>query len=343
MSLAKDTNDYSETYVKKHAKFPKINMILLIVIAVAQLVTVIVTACYTPKPQDVIESYLVTVTPRADGEVDIEYDITWRALDEDEPLTWVTVGLANGNVAIYTKSLSDTIRTYSWEVEEGYTALRFDFKDAYMGGETVHFSFRVRQRDLLCQWDSGCFYEFVPGWFNRIPIERYEFRWAKSENIVSAAGATDEGDYYLWSGSLEPGGYEVMQVTYTPDAFEGANYVAYDSFDGEGAYNDLAGDKADAWMAAFLAIMIGLIFQVYMIDSYVSYRRGRGFLRGYGYHVHTYGRVNPLYVSARDVHVSSRGGGRSGGCACACACACAGGGRAGCSQKDTFDPSHKTE
>ena len=82
-----------------------------------------------------------------------------------------------------------------------------------------------------------------------------------------------------------------------------------------------------------------LLGEIMIIDGFVSYGRGRGFVRGYGYHVHTYGRVNPHYTSARDAHNSgSRGGARGGGgCACACACACAGGGRAGCSQKDTYD------
>jgi Asp-tRNA(Asn)/Glu-tRNA(Gln) amidotransferase A subunit family amidase len=58
--------------------------------------------------------------------------------------------------------------------------------------------------------------------------------------------------------------------------------------------------------------------------------------------MHTYGRPNPHYIRARNAYNAthrSRGGG-SGGCACACACACAGGGRAGCSQKDTYRCSH---
>lgn len=76
------------------------------------------------------------------------------------------------------------------------------------------------------------------------------------------------------------------------------------------------------------------IAEVYIVDCYVSYGRGRGFLTGHGYHVHAYGRSNPHYIRARDkynaTHSRSGGGGRG------CACACAGGGRAGCSQKDTY-------
>ena len=85
-------------------------------------------------------------------------------------------------------------------------------------------------------------------------------------------------------------------------------------------------------------LLLGLA-EMYLVDSFVSYNRGRGFLRGYGHHVHVYGYHNPRYISARNRHNASsggRGGFSGGGCACACACACAGGGRAGCSQKDGY-------
>ena len=92
-----------------------------------------------------------------------------------------------------------------------------------------------------------------------------------------------------------------------------------------------------------LVVIAGiLVAEIYLLDSHVSYRRGRGFLVGYGHPIHTYGYQNPRYIRAYNrahTHTSSgrsSGGFRGGGCACACACACAGGGRAGCSQKDTY-------
>ena len=89
-----------------------------------------------------------------------------------------------------------------------------------------------------------------------------------------------------------------------------------------------------------LPLLIAVVASVlYVVDCFVSYRRGRGFLRGYGHRIHTYGRVNPHYRRAANAHAASNSGrgygGGSRGCACACACACAGGGRAGCSRKDT--------
>ena len=80
-----------------------------------------------------------------------------------------------------------------------------------------------------------------------------------------------------------------------------------------------------------------LVGELFIVDSYVSYNRGRGFLRGYGHPLHVYGYSNPRYTEAQmEKSGGSHRGGTYRGGGCACACACAGGGRAGCSQKDTY-------
>ena len=331
----KDKNDYSEEYVKKHRRFPVGYTILLFVLVLLQIAFILVAVFYEPSPQDKIENYAVTVTPKEDGTLDIEYDITWCALDADEPLTWVTVGIANPNVRIYTDSISDNIRKYSLDTEDGYVGIRLDLHGAYSDGDVIRLRFTVNQGDILCRAQDGYFYEFVPGWFNSIPVEHYEFRWAKSKHITEA-NAESEGNYYIWSGSFDCGEYAKMQVSYSSKAFEGCQTVSHRAFNDDEAYNELYEDKVGLVVFMIILILLVVIGEVYIIDGYVSYQRGRGFLSGYGHRVHVYGRVNPHYTRARAINSSSgsRGGGR--GCACACACACAGGGRAGCSQKDTY-------
>ena len=193
----------------------------------------------------------------------------------------------------------------------------------------VEFSFKINQKDMLCKNESGYFYEFVPGWFNEIQVERYEFLWRID-------GAQD----YVQRGSLDYGEYSKMKVQYGTGDFSGCQTVKYIPFDGDGAYNDLQENKIAITVLCCLGAALLIIAEVYIVDAYVSYGRGRGFLTGHGYHVHTYGRSNPFYIRARDryhaSHARSSGGRSGGGCACACACACAGGGRAGCSQKDTY-------
>ena len=57
-------------------------------------------------------------------------------------------------------------------------------------------------------------YEFVPGWFNSTPVENYEFKWKKTDFCYEADGAKLKRDFHIWSGSLDCGEYEILQVSY---------------------------------------------------------------------------------------------------------------------------------
>ena len=306
--------------------FPKTKAILLAIILAVQIGLVIFGFTFTPKPQDVIKQYDVTVSPQADGSLDIEYHLVWKALDENEPLTWVEIGMANSNFTVQHDSVSNNVRDYYKNNQDGHVTLRLDFNQPYFGGAVLDIRFTVNQRDMLCRNEQGYFYEFVPGWFNAIPVENYDFRWKMA------------GGDLRWQGSLDYGQYCIMSAQYDNLKFAGQRTVQYVPFRGSGAHSQ---PRIDTALPCCLIAAILILAEVYIIDSFVSYRRGRGFLTGHGHHIHTHGRTNPHYVRARAIHNATHhggrsGGGRSGGCACACACACAGGGRAGCSQKDTF-------
>lgn len=329
---------YSPEKIKKNRTFPTANTVWLVICVILQAAALILAISYTPEPQDVIKEYKVTVEPREDGKLNIEYYFVWQALDPTEPLTWVEIGMPNRNYSVDEASLTDNISRHLRVVDGDYVALRLDFTRPYQGGETLSFSFKTTQGDMLCNSDTGYFYEFVPGWFNSTPIEHYSFTWKHSDGILNAEGAHSNGiGDYVWSGSLDCGGYQKMCVSYDEDSFSSAQTVQHLPFNDEGAYNELRENKIGVTVLAIFFICAMIVAEVYIIDSYVSYSRGRGFLVGYGHRVHIYGRTNPHYVSARNKYNSSRSGGGGGrGCACACACACAGGGRAGCSQKDGF-------
>jgi hypothetical protein len=180
---------------------------------------------------------------------------------------------------------------------------------------------------MLCKNEAGYFYEFVPYWFNAIQVQSYEFRWLGKYNR-------------LWHGNLDYGEFVKMTVQYGMDDFAGCQTVKYHPFYDEDTYNELKEDKFGVVFLSCLFAALLIIAEVYIVDSYVSYNRGRGFLSGHRYYVHTYGRSNPHYIRARDRYNATHSGGRrGGGGGCACACACAGGGRAGCSQKDTYNTS----
>lgn len=336
MANKKNKDPYSPENVRRKRKFPVLNTVLIALCLIGQLFLVFVAVIYQPEPQDRIDEYNVTVTPLSDGSLDITYDILWTALDETEPLTWVEIGMANKNFWIYETGQSENIYSVEKYVEDGYCSARVYFQRKYYGGDTLRFSIKVNQKRMLCYHNADeVVYEFVPGWFNETPVDSYTFKWLLGDGECYNNAHYVDGDYGVWEGSFECGGYDIMKVFYSSDTFSG-NTVPYAEFDDSDAYDALQGDKNAVVFLCVAGIIVLLVFEVIIVDSYVSYGRGRGFIRGYGYHMHVYGRVNPHYRTARDAHTSSRGGGGGGGCACACACACAGGGRAGCSQKDTY-------
>lgn len=341
MKAKKDKNDYSAETIKKRRKFPAKNTAIIAVCIIAQLVLIYFAVTAKAEPQDVIENYRVTVEPLEDGSLDIEYSFLWKAIDTSEELTWVEIGIPNAMFTVYEDSVSGNIKEYSGIYDDGYTALRLDFHRGYKGGENLEFSFKINQQYMLCKDTNSYFYEFVPGWFNSTPVENYEFRWQKTDYCTEVDGAKLKRGFYIWSGSLACGEYELMQVSYAFDAFDSPVTVEYEPFYTDGAYNQLEADVTGNRVLYAIGIIVLLVVEIYRLDSHVSYSRGRGFLVGYGHPIHTYGYQNPKYIRAYNrAHTSTstgRGGGfRGGGCACACACACAGGGRAGCSQKDTY-------
>lgn len=319
---------YDDEYTKATRKFPIFKTVILIIVVAIQITILIIGFSYAPTPQDLIRQYDVTVEPLEDGTLDIEYHFVWEPLDTEQALTWVEIGMANENFTVYGDSVSSNIINLQKYVDEYYVSLELYFDRAYTSGEIIDFSFKINQEKMLCKNEKGYFYEFVPGWFNSIQVEQYEFLWY-----------TNSSKNYFEYGSLDYGEYVKMNIQYGMDDFAGCETVEYYEFDDDGAYNELRERKTFAIVFSFIGVGLLLIAEVYIVDSYVSYGRGRGFLSGHGYYVHTYGRVNPHYTRARDRYKasqSSRGRFGGGGCACACACACAGGGRAGCSQKDTY-------
>lgn len=333
----KDKDLFSEEYVKEHRRFPVGYTLLLVLLLVAQLGLIFVAVLYRPQPKDVIEQYSVSVMPLKDGSLDIRYHIHWRVLADDEPLTWVAIGLPNRNFTYYKDLLSDNIEKLEKYDDDYGVYADITFKEAYHAGDLVTFTFMINQQDMLCRDKSGnYFYEFIPCWFNSIDVEKYTFSWYVGDyTAYSNTGAAVDG-WLRWQGEMPRGSFVPMEVKYGSTLFSGADTVKHVPFSDEDVYDELASDRRAAVVACVLVIILLAAIEVLIIDSYVSYGRGRGFLVGHGHYMHTYGHRNPAYVRARNAHRSRGGGFSGGGCACACACACAGGGRAGCSQKDTY-------
>lgn len=328
---------YSDEYIRAHRTFPKKNVFILTLLFLIQLALIAVMIFARPGAQDRIDYYGVTVSPRADGKLDVTYSLIWTPLDTSEPLTWITVGVPNHDCQIVSKT--GAAKTVSYDFSGDYTAVRIDLDRAYSAGDIVELSFSTVQGSMLCRRGGEYFYEFVPGWFNAVPVSHYVFRWADLASVTNHNG-TPSGTDLIWEGDFAPGGYQAMRVSYAEDKFPSdVTTSPYRAFDGDGTEDELASDRAAMIVFLTVGVIVLLVIEVIVIDSFVSYSRGRGFLVGYGHPIHVYGRANPAYEAEAAKHSgSSHGGsGHGGGCACACACACAGGGRAGCSQKNTTD------
>lgn len=325
---------------------------------------------------DYIPDYFVTVDLREDGSADIVYDITWQVIggDQTDYLSWVKIGLPNAYAEDLTP-LTDTISDLQYTGDGGsYAKVVFARRyyspevAAQNGGESrVRFAFSVHQSHLFTLNDDGtATFEFTPGWFDDLVVERMQVRWRGGDGFV-ADNSSEEDGYLIWEfGPMGHGQSANIHVTVpvtTAETFDpDAQLTAADYDDG--------GMTADEMIGILTVVIALLIFAAALIIIVGSMTPdwGGGFGGGldpddwfwYTNGVHTihvartapppkgYTRTDP----PKNYHTgggSSRGGGvgrHNSGCAsscacacassCACACACAGGGRAGCTAKDFY-------
>ncbi len=334
---------------------------------------------------DYIPDYFVTVDLREDGSADIVYDITWQVIDGDQTdyLSWVKIGLPNAYAEDLTP-LTDTISDLQYTGDGGsYAKVVFARRyyspevAAQNGGESrVRFAFSVHQSHLFTLNDDGtATFEFTPGWFDDLVVERMQVRWRGGDGFV-ADNSSEEDGYLIWEfGPMGHGQSADVHVTVpvtTAETFDpDAQLTAADYDDG-----GMTADEMIGVLTVVIALLIFVAALIIIVGS-MTPDWGGGFGGGldpddwfwYTNGVHTihvartapppkgYTRTDP----PKNYHTgggSSRGGGvgrHNSGCAsscacacassCACACACAGGGRAGCTAKDfyTYKLPHKAD
>ena len=78
--------------------FPIKSLVVLAILLIAQIIAICFAFLYYPEPQDIIKSYVITVEPSKEGKLDVLYNFSWQAVDSDEPLTWVDIGMPNSTL-----------------------------------------------------------------------------------------------------------------------------------------------------------------------------------------------------------------------------------------------------
>ena len=216
---------FSEQEIRKKRKFPIIDTILMVCLVVLQICMVILAIVYNPQPQDVINAYEITVEPRGDGTLDITYRLLWTPLDEDEPLTWIEIGMPNRSFTVDRTSLGGAASSTVPYIEDDFCTLEVHLDRAYTAGEQLEICFTVNQANMLCKDEDGYFYELIPSWFNATPVEHFTFRWKDAVGLTETNAASKKSSYHVWEGEMPCGTYVPMTVRYNADSFRGAQTV----------------------------------------------------------------------------------------------------------------------
>lgn len=282
---------------------------------------------------DVINNYEITVNPRKDGTLDMQFNIKWTVLDSktEGPLEWIKIGIPNRYVDEIV-GISSNIKKIKYYSESG-SYIRIDLDRKYKTGETLDISFSIHQSRMYFLDGDGCYYDYNPGWFEDMYVENMLVKWNK-EGVVDTNLIELDGDYYCISDSNLFEETLKVKMRYDQSYFEG--------LDSDMQFTDAYMSKGDIiGIIAIITFIILMIVVIIIISRKTNpYYYERGFV-GYHYHYRRRYYRSGYYSSGKRISVPQvtnstgfRGG--SGGCACACACACAGGGRAGCSMKDFY-------
>ena len=295
------------------------------------------------NPLDEILEYHITINPNREGNLNMEYHIKWKVLNSksEGPLEWVKIGVPNKYVKNIT-ALSEAIDEISYYSDDG-AYIRVDLDKAYYAGEVVDIDFSFVQTHIYTLNEEEVVYRFNPGWFPEIQVKDLKVYWAKDKVTYSNSTLTNE-DYYIWSYSLDYNETIDVDVKYNKESF--INLSNDNTFSDD--YEDWSGlIVVFVFIGVFVLVCLIIAFVAYKNDDgYYSYRGFSGCYHHHYWWLYRYRRgVNRRGESIKDPRVVNRTGGssRGGSCACACACACAGGGRAGCSRKDFYNPNLKID
>jgi hypothetical protein len=313
-------------------------------------------------PTDVIKEFLIDIKPQSDGSLQIDYTINWCVLtNELGDLTYIYVGVPNRNYAIV--SYGGEFVTGAQPRNTGLeSSVQLNLSKSFRAGDCFTAQFGINQQQIAHKKETEISYQFIPGWFDDIAVEKLRLTWQlpEDESLIHLIEPepTLEGRLAVWETSLQPGEKFTVNLLYGeevfPDFEEAAAPVPAGSSEAEGGLG---------WFWTILVIVLIIVVFIFLLvitgidDS--DYSSG-SYIGGYS---SSSRKSTPTYTgglgssssarrsssgssssrrpsssSSRSTGGSGRFGGRGSSCACACvscacACACAGGGRAGCSRK----------
>ncbi len=217
----------------------KIYTYISVLIFAVAVITVFLSLRAYAAPLDEILDYEITADVRDDALVELAYHIEWKVLDDttEGDLSWVKIGIPNYNYEEI-KGLSDTIKEIGYDYDNGYF-VRIDLDRHYKMGEVVVMDFSIIQDNLYRMnepEDDLTTYEFVPGWFNDIPVDRLVIRWNAEKADRWDPTCNVEDGYLVWEyDGLEEGERRPVSITYPNEAF---NFDETKEYIDDSSYSD---------------------------------------------------------------------------------------------------------
>lgn len=285
-------------------------------------------SCSREEALDEIEDYKITVDQKDDGSLDMHYEIKWKVLSDKVPLDWVIIGIPNDNIDTLVNLSDDVKEVYIYDDEY----IRCDLKSLAYKNDIVTFDFKFHLLKLYTYDSKTINYDFTPGWFDDIEVKKIEVLWNKN-NVKKSNADSFVGDYLLWEKNLKKG--EKININ-----------VSYD----KALYPNLILNKDNAiipiviCVAVFVVMFITIFVIAFIKTNKNCYEVYRGF-SGEDFSRFPTWYYCLFYNSGRNKtgnRINPPSSNNTSHCACACACACAGGGRAGCSRKDFYNPKIKS-
>ena len=143
---------------------------------------------------DHIREYDVSVQANSDdGSLTITADFEWEAVQDLPYGQELKIGIPNGSIRDVTP-LTDNIERLDYDNSYMYVYL----KDSYDAGEVFNFSYSWTQEYMYTLGDDGSVtYEYTPGWFVEISIDRMRLSWYNPEDATaqSVLADYDEGEW----------------------------------------------------------------------------------------------------------------------------------------------------
>lgn len=266
-----------------------------------------------------IDQYHVTLEPRSDGKVLIDYTLKWSVTGGHIP--WITVGLPNSNFTI--EKYGGAIKEIKPASSSGWVGVHIDLDRDYQPGESFEVSFQVIQNQLFYADDKNYKLDFTPGWYENAFTDQLIVSihfFAKIEHVKANPAPSSSTDEIMTWEKTKLGKGEKFDVSI--------------SFPKNSLKTPLSKDNLKEGMSGWviLLIVVGVIVLIIVVAYFASESEGGGYSGG-GIYSGSSGS------SGRSSGGGGGFGGRASSCACACvscacACACAGGGGAGCSRKE---------